>query len=168
MNKNYFLLLILAFLCACQSVPPPPENIGLADITVEKISGRPYIWANLNGKRYQFLLDTGSTGFLLTEKMAKEAGLTYSKNNTMKAHGITGVINLKTVDKISLVLDNRVVLNVSNVAVVDKDGFGLFPYEFFEVLDIVWDVKNSKLIFKKDNPQTAIPNAPTQTKTPTT
>ena len=96
-NKNTVVLLILLLLCSCTAVPP--QKPALDDVTVEKINGRPYIWAALNGKRYQFMLDTGSTGFLLTEQMVKEAGLVYSKNNSMKAHGITGVINLKTIDK---------------------------------------------------------------------
>ena len=163
MKKNYFLLLILILLCSCQTVSPlPPPKPVLEDITVEKTWGMPYIWASINGKRYQFLLDTGSTGFLLTEKMVKESGLTYSKTNTMKASGITGVVHLKSIKEVTLRLDNGIVLNVSDVAVTNKNGPGLLPYKFFEVLDVVWDVKNNKLIFKKDIPQSAAPNIATQ------
>lgn len=158
MNKNIILILAVILLCSCQTVqPPPPPKPVLEDITVEKIAGMPYIWASINGKRFQFLLDTGSTGFLLTEKMVKEAGLTYSKTNKMKALGITGTIHLKTVKEVALRLDNGIILNVADVAVADKEGLGLFPYKFFEVLDIVWDVKNNKLILKKDIPQSTAP-----------
>lgn len=146
MHKNYILIATLALLCSCSLLPK--ENITPDDITVEKINGMPYIWATVNEKRYQFLLDTGSTDFLMTDSMVKDAGLAYSENNTMKASGITGVINLKTVDKISFRLDNGIVLNVSGVAVVNKEGFSLFPYKFLEVLNATWDVQNNKLIFK--------------------
>jgi predicted aspartyl protease len=154
MNKNYLPILLILFLCSCASLSP--QKIVLGDIDVTKIDNRPYIWATINDKRYQFLVDTGSTGFLLTEAMVKELGLEYSKSNMMKASGITGMIHLKTVNKISLRLDNGIVLNVSNVAVVNEDGFGLFPYEFLEALNATWDIKNSKLIFKNDIQGTAI------------
>ena len=147
MHRKSILIFTLLLLSSCASLPP--EKFVLQDIPVDVIGSRPYIWAALNGKRYQFMLDTGATDFLLTESMVKELGLKYSNNNTMKASGITGIINLKTIDKISLRLDNGIVLNVSDVAVVKKDGFGLFPYKFFELLNVTWDVKNSKLIFKK-------------------
>jgi predicted aspartyl protease len=146
-NKRYLLILTLAFLQACAFLPE--KKLALNDISIEKINGMPYLWATVNEKRYQFLLDTGSTDFLLTDELVKDAGLIYSKTNTMTASGITGVINLKTVDKVSFRLDNGVVLNVSNVAVVDKKGFSLFPYKFLEILNTTWDVKNSKLIFNK-------------------
>lgn len=148
MHKNYLAILLILFLCSCASLSP--QKIVLSDIDVTKIDKRPYIWATINDKRYQFLLDTGSTGFLLTENMVKELGLEYSQNNTMKASGITGVIHLKTINKVSLTLDNGIVLNVSNVAVVNEDGFGLLPYEFLEALNPTWDIKNSKLIFNND------------------
>lgn len=148
MIKNATALLLIALLCSCASLSD--KNPLIADIAIDEVGGRPYIWATLNGNRYQFLLDTGATDFLLTDKMIQESGLTYSNTNTMKATGITGDAHLKTVSKVTLMLDNGIVLNISDVAVIENNNHSLFPYKFFKAVNATWDFKNNKLTFNND------------------
>jgi hypothetical protein len=97
-GKLVVVLVALLLLRGCS--PDRGSQIRLAPgqrifggIAVEEVDGSPFIWGEINGQRYRFLMDTGATGFLLTDHMVMQSGLEYNPSLTMKGHGIGGSVD---------------------------------------------------------------------------
>lgn len=128
----------------------PGQRIA-GDIAVEEVDGCPFVWGEINGQRYQFLMDTGATGFLLTERMVEQSGLEYDPTLSMKARGIGGSVTMKMVKSINIKLDNGLSLDISHVA-VRPEGEGCFPYMLIKSLDMIWDIKAGEIYIRHADP----------------
>jgi len=126
----------------------PGQHIA-GDIAVDEVDGSPFVWAEINGKRYRFLMDTGATGFLLTDQMVAQSGLEYDPTLSMKGHGIGGPVTMKLVKAVSIKLDNGLSLDISHVA-VRPEGDGCFPYMLLKSLDMIWDIKAGKIYIRHE------------------
>jgi hypothetical protein len=96
-------------------------------------------------------MDTGATGFLLTDQMVVQSGLEYDPALSMKGHGIGGPVTMKMVKAVSIKLDNGLSLDISHVA-VRPEGDGCFPYALLKSLDMVWDIKAGKIYIRHSDP----------------
>jgi hypothetical protein len=94
-------------------------------------------------------MDTGATGFLLTDQMVVQSGLEYDPALSMKGHDIGGPVTMKMVKAVSIKLDNGLSLDISHVA-VRPEGDGCFPYALLKSLDMVWDIKAGKIYIRHE------------------
>ncbi len=153
-GKPIVVLVALLFLSGCS--PDRGSQIRLAPgqriaggIAVEEVDGSPFVWGEINGQRYRFLMDTGATGFLLTDHMVVQSGLEYDPTLSMKGHGIGGPVTMKMVKAVSIKLDNGLSLDISHVA-VRPEGDGCFPYMLLKSLDMIWDIKAGTIYIRHE------------------
>ena len=111
--RNTLVVLIASFaLAGCVSRPlrldQPPRESKLAAVRVELPAvfknGRPYVDLRVNGKGpYRFLVDTGAEGTSITRQVAREAGISFSREYAAVVHGASGQSErqfMGTVDRI--------------------------------------------------------------------